>query len=777
VQKLYLCFVFLFTTCFANAQWKKVALNYQHTKRPEFFIPLSMHFSDTANGFLLTSSTLMQLKTNYWQPVNTGDPAAFSYTNVFTVDSINTFLCGWDGKVSKFNGDTLAILFTLNESEITNPLLNTIFMIDSTHGWAAGEGGTLIQIDGGSHTVINMPASYSFSDIYFNTPNHGWMIGMDQEHVEDGGLLFECVDGTWSVYSTTSGQAYDIEFSSPENGFITTQQDIYRYNSITNEWLPENISGYYRQYHLSMLNDNYGISVSDNNQNMVYQDGVWSPGPAASVADLVNIKTTAPGKAWALSQIGNNNSQDLNDGKIQLLENNEWASLSLKYLDTVSILPLDVAVTSINGFDKKNIWFDGQYFNLPADKDWPDSTPSLISDTFCTALKIFSTNFGLALNGDLLEWTGQRWINKNIDPFINPDTSVANICMHVFDDTTGFICRQLFVWSSSEIKNVIARYDYQTNSLTTSVVLGSRYPYAIHFSDKQNGWCAGDSGLLVKYANGNWETMPDITNKRLNSVFTVDPLNAWAVGDEGTLLKYNGTEWEEEELPTEQNLHGIYFVNCNNGWLVGDSGLIFRYNGTEWTQDTTGVTNALYSIFMVDSAYGFVGGDTGTILQFVKQSPPPPAVRKFCEFGDTYFSFYADGSSYSYKWQIDSTNGFENLIEDAIFSGTTTDTLKLTAVPPTFYGYKFRCIASFEGVDTSSNVEELKFINRWTGDVSTAWEDSGNWSCGSLPGENTDVIITSGEIILNSQTSIRSLTVLPGVNITIAEGAALNIRK
>lgn len=777
MRKLYLFFIFLLTTCFANAQWTRVALNYQHTKRPEFFIPLSMHFSDTANGFLLTSNALMQLKTNYWQPVNTGDPLAFSYTNVFTVDSINTFLCGWDGKVSKFNGDTLAVLFTLNESEVVNPLLNTIFMFDSTHGWAAGEGGTLIQIDGNNHTVINMPSTYSFSDIYFNTPGHGWMIGMDLEHVEDGGLLFECIDGTWSLYSTISGQAYDIEFSSPENGFITAQQDIYRYHSPTNEWLPENIAGYYRQYHLSMLNDNYGMSVSDNNQNMVYQDGEWMPGPAASVADLISIKTIANGTAWAISQIGNNNPQDLNDGKIQMLQNDQWATHSLKYLDTVSSLPLDVAITSITGVDKKNIWVDGQYLNLPADKDWPDSTPSLTSDTFCTALKMFSTNSGFGLNGDLLEWTGQHWINKNLDPFPNPDTSIANECMYVFDDSSGFICRQLFAWSSGEIKNVIASYDYQSNSLTTAAVLGTRYPYAIHFSDKQNGWIAGDSGLLVKYINGNWETLTGITNKRLNSIFTIDSLNAWAVGDEGTLLKYDGREWEQEGLPTQVNLHHIYFTDSAHGWLVGDSGFLFRYNGIEWTQDSTGVTNTLYSIFMVDSAYGFVGGDNGTILQFVKQPPPAPPVRKFCEFGDTYFSFTTGGSGYSYQWQIDSANGFENLMDDVIFSGTTTDTLQLKEVPPAFYGYKFRCIASFEGVDTTSNIEVLKFVNSWTGESSTAWEDPGNWSCGSLPGANTDVLINGGEIILNSQTSIRSLTVSPAVNITISEGAVLNILK
>ena len=180
---------------------------------------------------------------------------------------------------------------------------------------------------------------------------------------------------------------------------------------------------------------------------------------------------------------------------------------------------------------------------------------------------------------------------------------------------------------------------------------------------------------------------------------------------------------------------------------------------------------------MVDSTYGFVGGENGMVLQYAKHLPPPPPAKKFCENGDAYFVYHPEGTGYAYQWQADSGNGFENIANDMVFSGTNSDTLWLTAMPSGMYGYKFRCIASFEGVDSISNIEELKFINRWTGEVSSAWEDPGNWSCGSLPGENTDVIINNGEIILSTTTSIRSLSVLPGVNITVAEGGGLTILK
>lgn len=719
----------------------------------------------------------MQLKTGRWLPVNTGDPGAFLYANVFTVDSLHTFLCGYDGKLSKFNGDSLEVLFTINETEAESVILNTVFMTDSLHGWAAGENGTIVKIDSNTHTMHNLPPMYSFRDMYFDRPDHGWMIGYTQEHADDGGIVFEYKDGFWDVHSVVDGRVYDIEFSSPGHGFITTAEHIYQYDSGDDDWDELDIPGYYQQYHLSLLNDNYGISVSDNYQVMIYENGIWAAGPAAGVADLSWVYTTGYGTAWAICQIGNNNPQDFNEGKIQRLQENAWSVFSIKYLDTLQTLPLDVAVTNVTATGKKNVWIDGGHITIPEGKDWPDSVPVLRSDTFCTALRMFSDSFGLGLNGDLLQWDGQHWLNKNIDPVANPDTSVANICMHVFDDTSGFVCRQLIAWSSGEIKNVISHYDYQTNALSIAAVIGDRTPSAIHFSDKRNGWCVGDNGLTVQYAGDYWNVLPAFTTKKLNSVFTVDSSMAWVVGEEGVVFRYNGSVWEQQWLPTQQNLRSVYFIDSSNGWIAGDSGLIFRYNGAGWVQDSTGTTNTLYSIFMVDSAYGFAGGDNGTVLQYIRPVPPVLPERKFCEQGNTWFVYHPEGSGYAYQWQVDTGNGFENLLNDLVFSGVDDDTLWLSSLPSAFYGYRFRCIATLDGTDSVSEVEELKFVNRWTGAVSDEWENTGNWSCGSLPGENTDVIIESGEIVLRSTAGIRSLTMLPGVHIIIDEGAVLNILK
>ena len=63
----------------------------------------------------------------------------------------------------------------------------------------------------------------------------------------------------------------------------------------------------------------------------------------------------------------------------------------------------------------------------------------------------------------------------------------------------------------------------------------------------------------------------------------------------------------------------------------------------------------------------------------------------------------------------------------------------------------------------------------WTGSANNAWENPANWSCGSIPDSNTDVVINSGTVVVNSDVTIRSLKVNPGVNLTVNVGFDLTI--
>lgn len=125
----------------------------------------------------------------------------------------------------------------------------------------------------------------------------------------------------------------------------------------------------------------------------------------------------------------------------------------------------------------------------------------------------------------------------------------------------------------------------------------------------------------------------------------------------------------------------------------------------------------------------------------------------------------------SYQWQLDTGSGFINIINGLNYSGVNTLALNLTNTPSACYGSKYRCVVD----GNQSKVFTLKFVNRWTGAINSSWEQVGNWSCGTIPDINTDVVISTGPVALNSNTTIRSLKLVPDVIFTVNTGYNLTI--
>ncbi len=126
----------------------------------------------------------------------------------------------------------------------------------------------------------------------------------------------------------------------------------------------------------------------------------------------------------------------------------------------------------------------------------------------------------------------------------------------------------------------------------------------------------------------------------------------------------------------------------------------------------------------------------------------------------------------SYQWQLDTGTGFVNITDNANYSGTNALTLQLMAIPSSWYGYRYRCVVDGNNSDTVT----IQIGNFWIGAVSTAWENPSNWSCGTVPDNNTDVVINAGAVVvLNSNTTIRTLTLRPGASFTIGTGYSLII--
>jgi hypothetical protein len=69
---------------------------------------------------------------------------------------------------------------------------------------------------------------------------------------------------------------------------------------------------------------------------------------------------------------------------------------------------------------------------------------------------------------------------------------------------------------------------------------------------------------------------------------------------------------------------------------------------------------------------------------------------------------------------------------------------------------------------------------RWTGDVSTDWEDPSNWLGGVLPNMYSNVIINSGLTnypVIHSNITINALDIRAGASVTVTTGNNLKVTK
>ena len=155
--------------------------------------------------------------------------------------------------------------------------------------------------------------------------------------------------------------------------------------------------------------------------------------------------------------------------------------------------------------------------------------------------------------------------------------------------------------------------------------------------------------------------------------------------------------------------------------------------------------------------------------EFTTSTIPPPSIISLCGGGSRNITSNITGTVY--QWQADTGTGYTNISNGANYNGTNSTVLQLLNLPASWYGYKYRCIVN----GNYSLVSSLKFENIWTGAVSSAWENTANWSCGILPDGNTDIIINSGVVLLSGNGICRTIIVAPGANFTIAAGGTLTI--
>ncbi len=231
-----------------------------------------------------------------------------------------------------------------------------------------------------------------------------------------------------------------------------------------------------------------------------------------------------------------------------------------------------------------------------------------------------------------------QWIEWIIYPKIY--SGLLDICF--IDKENGFIVGDMGVFLKTtdggitwQYRNLWEKYqkdEYQffnsvffTDSLTGWIVVGDYYTfglkttdggenwvevendeiiaylYKVRFSDKDNGWIVGASGLIYRTTDGgdNWISQRQ-KDYELSSIYFVNENIGWAVGEVGVILHTSdgGDNWQQQNVADSLLLSSVFAIDNHNVFAVGAvikglsiydrNGIIFRTanGGQTWFRQT-----------------------------------------------------------------------------------------------------------------------------------------------------------------------------------------------
>ena len=179
-----------------------------------------------------------------------------------------------------------------------------------------------------------------------------------------------------------------------------------------------------------------------------------------------------------------------------------------------------------------------------------------------------------------------------------------------------------------------------------------------------------------------------VVNVRALPAITVSPSNK-------TICEYGATSFTANS--TGDDLTWKWQVDEGSGFVdLTDGGAHFG-SATTTLQIFGGTRVLAGNIYRaVASGCGTSATTAGATLT-VNISPAietQPVESTVCFGSNTSFSVIASGTSPAYQWQVNTGSGFGNITDGGVYSGATTATLNLTAVPASYNNYVYRVIVS-----------------------------------------------------------------------------------
>ncbi len=445
--------------------------------------------------------------------------------------------------------------------------LLSVFMLDTNYGWAVGgpNNDRFVRWNG-ANWVNNFPGAVSqLNSVFLLSANNGWAVG----DVQGGNEVVYQWDGANWTRLAASGI---IPNQNLESVFCTSNNECFvaGANGTISRWsgaVWTNVSPGGNQLNSVVTIDTTG-------------DGIADDGWAVGAGGVIFRWNGAAWNLWAQANATLLRWRDVawNDVSATLpLSTNRLRAISmLSYAD-------GWAVGSRTG-GTTNGWMFRRWSN-PVANAWNDfgvdTAPTIAQNL--NAVYMISSNDGWAVGNRtgattngwiLLGWNGAGWGRFAVD---TAPTVAQNLnAVYTISSNDGWAVGNRTGAATNGW--ILLRWNgagWSRFAVDTAPTIAQNLNAVYLVSGGNDGWAVGDSNgarpVVLRWnlpcgggaGTGTWNDCTNgipAVNQNLNSVFMVGADDGWAAGDGGLLLHWNGTAWTQIPPPTLQNLDSVYVI-------------------------------------------------------------------------------------------------------------------------------------------------------------------------------------------------------------------------
>ena len=524
----------------------------------------------------------------HWEIVRQGNWQA-EFTDTYFLSAQHGWTVGSDGTILRTTdgGKT----WQPQQSGVSETLQRIVF-IDEKYGWISGQGVLLRTENGGKSWQVIRNGLKNFHNIraiHFINPKEGWL-GVDR------GQILRTSDGgkTWTLQQTgtTHQPITDLHFINSKEGWAVAPQRR------TGGFILHTVDGGdYWEIQAKTHHGSIGVHFLDATSGWVVME------------DGTSLLTTDGGESWKRDLEA---EQDIKGSNLDI------QLLTVKFRNHTEAWAIDGGHTILTTQNQGKNWEVTYSYSLPERETANGESESWIERMAADR----SFGFSIRITNAHFLPNGHGWIvagEQIYDRELGADVGGS--------DESGASTGQIYATTDGG-----KTWQHQLGEPLDNF-------RDVQFLDEQNGWIAGDNGVLLSTEDGgeNWKRLESGTTDRIVDVhfISLDPKWGWAMERDGTLLyTIDGEDWsidDKQELPERflpdlpqhqlppLSINEVAFGNFSEGWAVGENGDIIHNldGGPIWKFQRTSTGKNLTS---VDMKFAPSVGQSGLTVSFSELS-------------------------------------------------------------------------------------------------------------------------------------------------------------